>query len=767
MLSSGDHSSQQQTPLQENAEHSPTEQAFQGTDQRLGTLLESIAEAVITLDTQWRFTYVNCQAEAIFGKTRYELLGRSIWEVFPMLFDMFFYAKAHEAMDTQMSLEYMEFYSPQCRWFVVRLSPSQDGLSAVFQDITRRKQAEEQLKASEERFRSLSHCSPVGIFVTDIEGKAVYINPRWQEITGFASVDNLGEGWVGIVHPDDLAAFQCIRMKAIQEGREYEAEYRAVKPNGSIRWFRVKSAPMLSDAGELLGRTGTVEDVTERKQAQEAQAKLAAIVESAADAIFWITTEGMITSWNEGAERIFGFSAEEAVGKHIRLLSPPEYQRDFVMVIENMRRGARMYPFETTRLRKDGTLIPVSFIASPIKDATGEMIGVSAIARDITEQKRLEVEVRHSQRQLEAIFQHVADGIIVQDADGKVIYANQAAVRLTGAHSVEALLTTSPLAALEQFNMTDEQGHPFSWASLSRNRAVPEEVMLPIKLRWAHNHTQEVRWIALTVTSVCEENDLPYLLITVIREITQEKELEQRKDDFIINVNHELRTPLAAVSGYLALLNEYGEQLEPTMKEAFLHKAIDNCAELTRLVNSVLDALKVVNTVQLLHAEELSLAQVVREVLDLLDPQKAQAYAIQVEISEQLRVWAEKGLVYQVLNNLLANVFKYVPERTPVVIAASPWVDKEQGSETAPAQVCIRVQDAGPGIPPTESPLLFQKFVRLQRDLSGTVRGTGLGLYVCKQLVEKMGGHIWVESSGRAGEGCRFCFTLPASHLHL
>ena len=136
------------------------------------------------------------------------------------------------------------------------------------------------------------------------------------------------------------------------------------------------------------------------------------------------------------------------------------------------------------------------------------------------------MEVRHSHRQLEAIFQHVADGIIVQDADGKVIYTNQAAVRLTGAHSVEALLTTSPLAALEQFNMTDEQGHPFSWASLSRNRAVQEEVMLPIKLRWAHNHTQEVRWIALRVTSVCEENDLPYLLITVIREITQEKELE-------------------------------------------------------------------------------------------------------------------------------------------------------------------------------------------------------------------------------------------------
>jgi len=123
-------------------------------------------------------------------------------------------------------------------------------------------------------------------------------------------------------------------------------------------------------------------------------------------------------------------------------------------------------------------------------------------------------------------------------------------------------------------------------------------------------------------------------------------------------------------------------------------------------------------------------------------------------------VWANRKYLCQILRNLLSNVFKYAPKQTPVTISVIVQEDSTQATTSTPS-VTISIQDAGPGIPLAEQQQLFEKFSRLKRDLASPVRGTGLGLYICKQLVEQMGGRIWVESSGHQGEGSRFCFTLP------
>ena len=136
-----------------------------------------------------------------------------------------------------------------------------------------------------------------------------------------------------------------------------------------------------------------------------------------------------------------------------------------------------------------------------------------------------------------------------------------------------------------------------------------------------------------------------------------------------------------------------------------------------------------------------------------LTPLGVAAYTIRLQVSEQILVWADPQFLHQVLQNLLSNVFKYVPRQTEIRIEVT------QATPSSP--VCLSVQDAGPGIPAEELPLLFGRFVRLQRDLAGKTRGTGLGLYICRRLIEAMGGRIWVESSGREGEGSRFCVTLP------
>lgn len=239
-----------------------------------------------------------------------------------------------------------------------------------------------------------------------------------------------------------------------------------------------------------------------------------------------------------------------------------------------------------------------------------------------------------------------------------------------------------------------------------------------------------------------------------------EQHLNHLKNQFLVNVSHELRTPLTQVRGYIELLQGHHKRLDPSKQETFLHNALEGCNELQLLIDNILDAIQISNDVRPPQIEDLFIIDVVRDILAHADMWNKEPHPVHLDISEDLSIKADRQQVRQVLLNLLSNAFKYSPPRSPVTVRArlSPGTD-------ASSYVCISVQDAGPGIPADEIPLLFNKFVRLQRDMVGPVRGTGLGLYISKQFLEGMGGRIWVESPGIPGQGSCFSFTLPCA-LH-
>ncbi len=237
----------------------------------------------------------------------------------------------------------------------------------------------------------------------------------------------------------------------------------------------------------------------------------------------------------------------------------------------------------------------------------------------------------------------------------------------------------------------------------------------------------------------------------------QQQYLNQLKDQILLNVSHELRTPLTEVYGYLELLHLHRSQIDDDTQQIFLKNAIGGCEELQRLVSSMLDTIHSESQPQVLHLQDVSVAQIVKEVLELFSPRTLQSYILQINVPESLQVRADQQCLRQILRNLLSNAFKYAEAHTEIAVDVS-IVESEQ---TSTQEVCICVKDNGPGIATADIPLLFEKFVRLKRDLSSSIRGSGLGLYISKQLVEAMGGRIWVESSGIVGEGSRFCFTLP------
>ena len=245
------------------------------------------------------------------------------------------------------------------------------------------------------------------------------------------------------------------------------------------------------------------------------------------------------------------------------------------------------------------------------------------------------------------------------------------------------------------------------------------------------------------------------------RALEQQLQLNRAKDQFILNVNHELRTPLTAISGFIELLLEYNERLDVQARTKFLKQAMDSCDDLQMLIGNVLDTLQIDSEKEHPSPQAFSVLQAIREVLEYTDPRWLHSHRVHLDISEELVIVANEQYFRQVLRNLLSNAFKYTPADTDVLVSAGPCDNAAQPSDSG-SQFCIKVKDAGPGIPPDELSSLFNQFVRLKRDISGQVRGSGLGLFISKQMVEAMGGRIWAESAGIPGQGSCFCFTLAA-----
>lgn len=266
-------------------------------------------------------------------------------------------------------------------------------------------------------------------------------------------------------------------------------------------------------------------------------------------------------------------------------------------------------------------------------------------------------------------------------------------------------------------------------------------------------------------------------LASELREaVRQARESERVKNNFLLTASHELRTPLTAVQGYLELLGDYGETLDETSRARFIQNARRGCDELVLLLGNVLDATH-------LDVEKISfksgpvyLAQSAQLILEILEPIIArEKRKVTLQIPGNLLVWADELRLRQILLNLLGNALKYTPIGSCITLTSEcmsvqclrgvsgcEQVGAGLAKQESGTFVVLAVRDHGPGIAPQEHPLLFTKFTRLESARSSTQSGAGLGLYLCRQLVEAMNGCIWMESSGISGEGATFFIALPS-----
>ena len=261
---------------------------------------------------------------------------------------------------------------------------------------------------NEENYHALADAMPQIVWTAKPDGRLDYYNQRWFDYTGITLDETEGRGWEMLLHPDDFPKSNEKWREALRTGKTFETEYRFKRASdGVYRWHLARAVPVYDAAGQILQWIGTCTDIEEKKREAEAFAARAAIVEAADDAIIGEDREGIIVTWNGGARRLYGYSAEEVIGRSAALLIPPDMPNELSHILESIGHGETLEHYETVRVRKDGKRLDVSFTLSPIKDGQGHITGIAGIARDITESKRAEAELKRSNAELEQ-FAYVA-----------------------------------------------------------------------------------------------------------------------------------------------------------------------------------------------------------------------------------------------------------------------------------------------------------------------------------------------------------------------
>jgi PAS domain S-box-containing protein len=371
----------------------------------LSFALNNVHDAAFLIEENSRFHFVNRASCSILGYTREELLGLCVTDIDPdfaaerwvshwndlrakgvLRFEGRHRTKDGRILPVEINANYFEYGGRAYNLALVR-------------DITERKRAEEVLRLAGIYNRSLIEASLDPLVTIDPEGRISDVNTATEQATGYTRGELVGTDFSDYFTEPERA--RAGYQQVFDQGfvRDYELEIR--NRNGKITPVLYNASVYRDDTGNVIGVFAAARDITEQKHAEEARSRLAAIVESTDDAIISKDLGGMITSWNAGAERLYGYPASEALGRPVTILIPQGQQNQFAVFMSQIREGIRIEHYETERVRKDGKIIDVSLTLSPIRDHQDRIVGASAIARDITERKRAEEALRQTATSLE------------------------------------------------------------------------------------------------------------------------------------------------------------------------------------------------------------------------------------------------------------------------------------------------------------------------------------------------------------------------------
>jgi PAS domain S-box-containing protein len=653
-------------------------------------------------------------------------------------------------------------------------------------ELLRVRELEAAERRSEERYHRLADTLPAIVWMADASGEATYYNHRWFAYTGLDRRRATGNDWHRVIHPEDLEPTLARWDRATRTEAPFEMEYRFRRADGVYRWHLGRALPVRGEQGRIESWVGTAIDIEDQKRLHEEQRflleagallggsldyrqTLAAVARAAvptfADwcAVYVVEADGTLrqlvaahvepekVEFAEELQRRYPedpFSAEgppEVVRTGKPQLVPEitdellEQEASDDLHLALLRElGLRSYMC-VPLLARDRALGAIAFVQaeSGRRYEQRDLVLAEELAR------RVATAIDNSQLYREAeeraraarVLASVGDGVFMLDAAGVIRLWNPAAEAIIGVAEADAV-GKAAAQVIPGWDLVAERVPVASAPGPAGARA--ESV--PVEVRG--------RELWLSFAGVGFDEGTVY----AFRDLTEERAVEQMKTDFVATVSHELRTPLAAIYGAALTIRRGDLNLEAEMRDRLLEVIAEESDRLASIVNDLLLASHLDSGRLPLTLESCDARELAASVIESAQTHLPDGVTIELKAPKTLpQVQADSAQLRQVFANLLDNAVKYSPEGGRVRVTL----------QRANSSVRLTVRDPGLGIPSSEQRRIFEKFYRLDPNMTRGIGGTGLGLYICRELVSRFGGRIWVES--KEGEGSTFCVELPAA----
>ena len=586
------------------------------------------------------------------------------------------------------------------------------------------------------RLAAIVDSSDDAIVSKTLQGVVTSWNGAAERLFGYGADEMIGASILKII-PFELRSEEDQILARVRAGEKVDHfETVRMRKDGRRVHVAITVSPVRDAQGRIVGASKIARDIGLQRELSQARATLAAIVESSDDAIISKDLDGIITSWNLAAERLYGYSAAEMIGKPVRNIIPAELRSEEDHILETIRHGGTIDHFETVRVRKDGKRMAVSITVSPVLDERGRVVGASKIARDISGQR----ELSQARARLAAIVESSDDAIISKDLDGIVTSWNQAAERLYG-YGPEEMIGQSIRKIIPSELQGEEDG------IMARIRAGQ---------RVDHIETERLRKdgsrfeVSITVSPLKDARGRIVGASKIARDITPQREAQREKDRFLAILAHELRNPLAPIRNAITLFGQPGMSEE--MREKAREIAERQIAHMAQLLDDLLDVARISTGRVEMKLADLPLRPVIAHAVEAVKPMMARrGHSLEVNVpGEELWIHGDEVRILQIVSNLLTNAAKYTDAGGRIVLTL-----RREGTAGV-----ISVEDNGIGFERAIAGQLFKLFSQAKDVSQRSEGGLGIGLALVREFVERHGGTVTAHSEG-LGKGSRFTVRFP------
>lgn len=844
-------------------------------------LVESIPDALVAVDHQFRYVWVNAEAERMLRLSRDFLIGRTVWEVFPDIVGTETEQKLHEVVAARLPAAFESYYAPWEGWYSNRVYPTREGGFVIYwRDITEQKRLESELRRqalvlgqvhdalittdidgtitnwndgaarifgyaareavgqnisllyfvedqaavgpailepllrdgqaevelrnrrksgeecyirlslsllrdetnspygmlgvstditaqrlaeraerkSEARYRCLADAIPHIAYVAGIDGKTEMVNRHWERFSGVASEAVTQLHWLTWVHPDDAPALMARWTECVRTGDPFDMEYRLRNSGGHYRWQLSRAMPVRDSQGAVMQWVGTLTDIDGRKQAEEALARseerLRLALQAVSGTVYdWDLRTGRVHCGGE-VEAMIGLPASDncQVEWFQERVHPDDLAKSTFNLDQYLGTNQVSYEAEYRVRHASGHWVEVCERSHIVRDETGIPIRIVGHGQDVTVQKRLERDREETRARLKFqadVLETTDDAVIALDAAQTVTYCNAGVERMYGVRRSEVM--GKPLTAIHQYRWLAPEDERQAWSDLAEHGSWKGE-----NIHIRKDGTQ--LFVNSTVNLLPEGGGM----IAVIRDVTarKEAELESRHNaaqlarangdllHFAYAVSHDLQTPLRTIMGFTQLIERrYKSRLDEEGEE-FIKLITDASVRMATMLRDLLEFAKVAGG-QVEFRSEVSLDDALASALKNLQGGIEESGAVIVKESLPT-VEGDAGQLTQLFQNLIGNSLKYrKPETKPEVHVSADRNDQEW---------VITIRDNGIGFEANQAERIFGVFNRLHGE---EIAGTGVGLAICKRIVERRGGRIWATAA--PDEGAVFAFSIPTA----